>query len=224
MADLALIDRWWERWPGANVAVITGRLSGVVVIDVDTRHEGEWSLEDLQAEHGPIPWRAVVNRLRRLACLLAAPAVPGRQQRKQARRRRRCPGGPGLALLPPSRRHLDAYRWEVGGPDTVPVMPNGWRRLLRPPRPRPPAPPHVWSEPGEGRDAARLAGLVRQVAQAPERRRNNTLYWVGKRLAEMVPQGAPPAWRAELERAGLDAGLEVREVAETLDSALGEQS
>jgi hypothetical protein len=65
---------------------------------------------------------------------------------------------------------------------------------------------------------------VRSVQQAPERRRNNTLYWAGKRLAEMLAQGAPPAWRAELERAGLDAGLGVREVAETLDSALGKQS
>jgi hypothetical protein len=40
----------------------------------------------------------------------------------------------------------------------------------------------------------------------------------------MVAEGAPAAWRAELERAGLDAGLGVREVTETLNSALGKQS
>jgi hypothetical protein len=223
-ADLEQIDRWWRRRPLANVAVITGRLSGVVVVDLDIRHGAERSLADLETLAGDLPWSAVVETpgggwhvyLRHPGFGIpnsASKLGPGIDVR----------GDRGLALLPPSRRQLSAYRWAVGGPETIPPMPNGWRRLFRPERPRKRPEPHVWTEP-ETREVARLAGLVRTVAAAPERQRNNTLYWAGKRLAEMIAEGAPAGWRAELERAGLDAGLGVREVAETLDSALGKQS
>lgn len=30
------IVRWFRRWPDANVGVVTGRISGIVVVDVDT--------------------------------------------------------------------------------------------------------------------------------------------------------------------------------------------
>jgi len=30
------IRQWWKQWPDANVAVITGKISGLVVVDVDT--------------------------------------------------------------------------------------------------------------------------------------------------------------------------------------------
>jgi Bifunctional DNA primase/polymerase, N-terminal len=223
--DLAAIDRWWHRWPWANVAVVTGQTSGVVVLDLDVRHGADRSLAELEQHAGDLPWQAVVETPSGgWHVYLRHPRFPVANSASRLGAGIDVRGDRGLALLPPSRRHLSAYRWAVGGPETVPVMPNGWRRLLRPPRPRPPAAPHVWSEPGVGRDAARLAGLVRTVAQAPERERNNTLYWAGRRLAEMIDQGAPAGWRAALERAGLHAGLPQREVAETLDSALGKQS
>jgi hypothetical protein len=40
---------WWRRWPEANVGIRTGRESGLVVLDVDVRHDGEASLETLEA-------------------------------------------------------------------------------------------------------------------------------------------------------------------------------
>lgn len=46
---------WFERWPDANVSVVTGRLSGLIVVDVDPRHGGDTSLADLEREHGPLP-------------------------------------------------------------------------------------------------------------------------------------------------------------------------
>lgn len=36
-ATLKQIREWWERYPNANVGVITGRISGLVVIDVDRK-------------------------------------------------------------------------------------------------------------------------------------------------------------------------------------------
>jgi Bifunctional DNA primase/polymerase, N-terminal len=221
--DLHQIDLFWQRYPRANVAVITGRLSGVVVIDLDVRHGAERSLAELEQEAGDLPWQVVVETPSGgWHVYLRHPGFPVPNSGSKLGAGVDVRGNNGLALLPPSRRHLAGYRWAVGGPETIPAMPNGWRRLFRPERPRKRPQPHTWTEPAT-REQARLAGLVRKVAGAPERERNNTLYWAGRRLAEMVDQGAPAGWRAELERAGLDAGLGVREVADTLDSALGKQ-
>lgn len=29
------INQWWKKWPSANIGIVTGRISGIVVIDVD---------------------------------------------------------------------------------------------------------------------------------------------------------------------------------------------
>ncbi|HKJ07721.1 MAG TPA: bifunctional DNA primase/polymerase [Gammaproteobacteria bacterium] len=49
------IRGWFRRWPDANVAIVTGRLSGLVVLDVDPGHGGEESLRALVTEHGRLP-------------------------------------------------------------------------------------------------------------------------------------------------------------------------
>jgi hypothetical protein len=52
----ARIRSWWQRWPQANVGIATGAASGLVVLDVDVRHAGEWSLGLLQQQqHAPLP-------------------------------------------------------------------------------------------------------------------------------------------------------------------------
>jgi hypothetical protein len=48
------VERWLERWPDANMAIVTGALSGLVVLDVDVRHGGDESLERLECDHGPL--------------------------------------------------------------------------------------------------------------------------------------------------------------------------
>ena len=49
------ITRWFRRWPDGNVAIVTGEVSGIVVLDVDERHGGALSLAELDIELGPIP-------------------------------------------------------------------------------------------------------------------------------------------------------------------------
>lgn len=49
------IDDWFRRWPDANVGLVTGRVSGLVVVDVDPRHGGQESFELACDEHGPLP-------------------------------------------------------------------------------------------------------------------------------------------------------------------------
>lgn len=52
--DLEQINKWWKRYKDANVAVRTGMISGIVVLDVDTKkgQPGLQSLAELEAQHG----------------------------------------------------------------------------------------------------------------------------------------------------------------------------
>ena len=53
--DAQLIRGWWSGWPAANVGILTGRRSDLVVLDVDPRHGGDESLAAFVAKHGPLP-------------------------------------------------------------------------------------------------------------------------------------------------------------------------
>ncbi|MGD8325046.1 MAG: bifunctional DNA primase/polymerase, partial [Gammaproteobacteria bacterium] len=49
------VREWFRRSAEYNVSVVTGALSGLVVMDVDPRHGGRESLRMLEREHGPLP-------------------------------------------------------------------------------------------------------------------------------------------------------------------------
>lgn len=51
----AEIADWFARWPNANIGIVTGVISSLVVLDVDPSHGGTRSLADLEARHGPLP-------------------------------------------------------------------------------------------------------------------------------------------------------------------------
>jgi hypothetical protein len=50
--DPSVIAEWWQRWPDANIGIRTGAESGLVVLDVDPRHNGVSALEQLKKKHG----------------------------------------------------------------------------------------------------------------------------------------------------------------------------
>jgi putative DNA primase/helicase len=52
--DPALIERWWSRWPHANIGIACGP-SGILVLDIDPRHDGDETLRDLIAQYGALP-------------------------------------------------------------------------------------------------------------------------------------------------------------------------
>ncbi len=49
------IKYWFNQSPRANVAVITGAVSGIIVLDVDPNRGGDQALQELIAAHGPLP-------------------------------------------------------------------------------------------------------------------------------------------------------------------------
>lgn len=57
--DLGMVEGWWMTWPDANVAIRTGRSSGLLVLDVDG-DDGAESLRTLEREHGELPATATV--------------------------------------------------------------------------------------------------------------------------------------------------------------------
>lgn len=114
------IRRWWRRWTQANVGVVTGAVSGLVVLDVDPRHGGDESLAEFKAVHGPLP--ASVESLTggggqhlyfrhpgtTVACRSIAPGLDVK-------------GDGGVVICPPSVHTSGrAYAWEVGcAPDEI---------------------------------------------------------------------------------------------------------
>jgi hypothetical protein len=49
------IRHWWHRWPDANVAIVTGGVSGLAVLDIDPRSGGDHALAALEARRGTLP-------------------------------------------------------------------------------------------------------------------------------------------------------------------------
>ena len=49
------IIKWWSERPYANVAIRTGEISGISVIDIDPRHDGDSTLDELIDNFGDIP-------------------------------------------------------------------------------------------------------------------------------------------------------------------------
>ncbi len=50
-----LIRRWFAKRNNKNIGIATGKESGLVVLDIDPRHNGENSLARLQKEYGNLP-------------------------------------------------------------------------------------------------------------------------------------------------------------------------
>jgi Bifunctional DNA primase/polymerase, N-terminal len=50
-----LITKWWTDFPNDNVAIASGRRSGLIVLDIDPRHGGDLSLKTLENQIRGLP-------------------------------------------------------------------------------------------------------------------------------------------------------------------------
>jgi len=158
------IDGWLRRWPDANVGIVTGRVSGLVVVDIDPRHDGLASIERARDEHGPLPHTVEAETGGGGHHLyFAHPGMP------LANRVGILPGidlraDGGCVVAPPSLHPSGRrYRWAAGSrPDDLPLaMLPRW--LL----------PATHGDAHRGHSLAHWRELVRQ--DVAEGRRNDTL-------------------------------------------------
>jgi hypothetical protein len=106
------VRAWWARWPKANIGLITGAISGVIVLDVDVPH-GEKTLRDGGYSLPPTPtvrtgsgglhyyFRHPGFECRNFAGKSGKTILPNVDFR----------GDGGLIVLPPSRNLKGAYEW-----------------------------------------------------------------------------------------------------------------
>lgn len=45
------ICKWWNKWPHANIGILTGKESGIIVVDIDPRHGGDQSWRRFSQQH-----------------------------------------------------------------------------------------------------------------------------------------------------------------------------
>ena len=210
--------------PRGNLAVRTGRASGLVVVDVDPRSGGLDTLADLDRARSLPGTVIAITGSGGLHLYYRHPGghLPSRAGAFGSGVD--CKADGGYAVLPPSVHPTTRarYRWSGGGWQyPLPNLPNPLARMASPAQEKP-----------LGRDRRpigvdmssphhRLTRVVRVVLEAPQGQRNNTLYWAAQRTIEMQDEGwlSPRQAEAALHRAGANIGLPPREIASIVASA-----
>ncbi|GAA5025334.1 hypothetical protein GCM10023258_18170 [Terrabacter aeriphilus] len=168
------IEKWWRRWPKANIGGVVPR--SVLVLDIDPRNGGDRGWEELV--HG----RSVPETL----TSMSGRGDGGRHlyfQRPAGQlSRQHLPVGidlktNGYCVLPPSVHPATggAYEWHNG---PIAPLPTWLREVLRPPcvsRPAPTVRPVSGS----------LRHLVHFVASQAPGNRNAALYWASRRALNL---------------------------------------
>ncbi len=119
------VEGWFRRWPDANLGIVTGAISGLVVLDVDPRHGGEDSLSRLEEQHEALP--ETIEAItggggRHLYFAHPGGSIPNKVALAPGIDLR---GDGGLVVAPPSRHPSGGrYLWEVSHhPDDVAPAP-----------------------------------------------------------------------------------------------------
>lgn len=214
--EVGVIERWWSRWPDANIGLRTGILFDVCDID---GANGLSAVRDLLAHPAAAPptvrtgsggWHLYFaatghgNRVRLL---------PDTDWR----------GTGGYVVAPPSR-HASGwlYRWSRPWVDPLPQCPPELLALLSPPTPASPTPVAGAIHRPDRYAAAALRSEATRVAGAAVGQRNHTLFRAAASIGELVAAGSLSAAEAErsLTLAAATAGLPAAEIARTIQSGL----
>jgi hypothetical protein len=215
------LERWWSRWPAANLGLATGIIFDA--LDVD----------------GPAGLTTLLRFARAVGLRLPGPLVAtggggwhswfrptglgNRPPRGLAHVDWRGRGG---AVLAPPSRHISggSYRW-LRGLDQAPLpeVPAALRALLAPPAP-PSDPAELPTRPvpvGHPYGRRVLADELARLRQAPARTRNRTLNACAFKVYRYVAGGVLDAEQvtAAFTNTALAIGLSAAEVRRTLASA-----
>ena len=218
--DHEAIRGWWSMWPNANIGIATG--DGLVVLDVDPRHDGDSSLDDIEAEHGEI-----VTRVARTGGGGFHLYLQGNLPARGAFR----PGldlkaAGGYVISPPSK-HFSGLRYSwVDRGEGIRVVPEWLAKIVKPPRSEKTgaARSHVYN-PNAPRPPwyvrAAIISECENLAASSDGDRNNALNRAAYSLSRFVRSGeaqAGPLIEALRISAG-HAGLGDHEIDATIESA-----
>lgn len=201
------VAAWFRRWPNANIGIVTGKISGLAVVDVDPRHGGDEALAALESECAPLAPTVEVRtggggrhlyfassseQLRSRVAL-----APGVDLRAEG----------GLVVAPPSIHASGGlYRWDLfHHPDESPLAPlPSWLG-------------HLVRSPSAGHAVAWWRRRVREPV--PEGARNATL---ASLTGHLLWHGIDSEVALELllcwNRVRCEPPLSEEEVARTIDS------
>jgi Bifunctional DNA primase/polymerase, N-terminal len=222
--DPDVIRAWWQRWPRANVAIRTGAVSGLVVLDVDMP-DGFASLEGLEAKHGRLPVTYTVTTPsggEHYYYRHPGGTVPNSAGKLGAGLDVRGDGG---YIVAPSSRLADGGNYRVHVSADLEPWPSDLLEIV-PERPIPRFLPaggrRIGVLPGGKYARAALEGEVEKVRSAPIGSRNHTLNAAAFALGQLVAAGALDAEPAvgALLHAAQAAGLGQREAERTIVSGL----
>jgi archaellum biogenesis ATPase FlaH len=122
------INGWWSRWPDANVGIITGAISGLVVIDLDSL-EAKEKLKKLPSEYDltAVP-RSRIGKGWQLFFLHPGMNVPNRAGIVPGLDFR---GDGGYVVAPPSIHPTGKqYKWEIPINGELPKLPVELFKLI----------------------------------------------------------------------------------------------
>jgi hypothetical protein len=230
--DADQIDAWWRRWPWANVAVATGEISGIVVLDLDLHKEGcRGACADLAREIGrPAATRTALTGGGGQHLVYEHPGFRVGNGTNVFGIGLDIRGDGGYVVAPPSV-HVSGtlYRWQdlaaaiSPWPGALTERLNGGRERVE--HTAGPYVPPQFSQ-GDG-TAWGLAGFRRDLEELAAQRqpgRNHALNRITFRVAQMVAGGQLRGKYAypEIERVGLQIGLPEREICGTMRGAIAE--
>jgi len=121
--DIDTINTWFKHWPKANIGIATGAISGIGVIDIDPKHGGGESLDELTHKYGKIPdtveaitqssGRHIIFQYEQGFRTTAGKLGRGIDTR----------GDGGYIVAAPSRGLLGTYEWEASSdPQDCPIV------------------------------------------------------------------------------------------------------
>jgi len=184
--DRAQVESWWAQYPSANIGIATGQINGLLVIDVDVKHDqgkyGDESLKALESELGELPetWVAITGSGGLHYYFRYPEGHDIRNSASQLAQDIDIRAQGGYVVAPPSV-HPDTgrlYEWECGSdPDETPLaeLPERWLQRLE---------KKVTGE-ALGESQKKLFEIPETV---PEGSRNDTIFRYGASLrAKSVP-------------------------------------
>lgn len=190
--DRARFAEILRRVPDGQLAIRTGEVSGLVVVEVDPKNDGLSTLAQLDAR-GVLPGTLMVQSGGGGVHLYYG--HPGGYVTGGAHKLGRgvdVKADGGYVVAPPSlHKSGHRYAWTGDGRHDYPVrrLPSEVLSMLRPAA-VPAAPARVPQPTSSDRLLrARVDGVLQRVATAPDGRANNTLFWAAARFGEMALAG-----------------------------------